>query len=293
MRQVGLAFTALLALFAGTATAGEVDLERGFWSEALGRELPYGVYLADSDGRAALPVVYLLHGYGASHREWVEFGRIDKLLDELIEAGAIAPLIAIMPTSDKSWYVDSAARGGPGDYATAIAQELVAHVEEELPVIPGAAHRAVMGLSMGGFGALVLGLGDPGRFDQVVALSPAVFVPEGLSWERWSLGTTLEERDIWFPGVFGTPFDINTYRDEQPTALLDRLEGPPPRVLLASGDQDGFGFELGTVELFLALRRHDVPAALRIDAGDHDWAYWREATAEAFVWLDAGWPEQP
>ncbi len=281
-----------LVLLVHSAAAGDVDLERRIHSPALGHDLDYGLYLP-SVGAAPYPVVYLLHGYGATHREWIELGRVDALFDRLMADGAVRPFVAVMPAGAKSWYVDSAARGGPGDFATAIARDLVAHIDATVPTRAAAEGRAVMGLSMGGFGALHLAFAQPERFGQAIALSPAVFRPGGLSWERWSLGSTPDELAFWFQGAFGRPFDVATYLAEQPFAQIDALAGldRPPRILLATGEDDAFGFELGTVELFLALRAAEVPADLRVAAGGHDWAYWRQATAAALRWLDAGWAE--
>ena len=282
---VGLVLTA-------TVEAGEVAVDRQVESSALERPLVYDLYRPAGAESGALPVVYLLHGHGASHREWVELGHIDTLLDELIATGEIAPVFAVMPAAGKSWYVDSAARGGPGDYATAITRDLVAQIDATLPTRDEPQARAVMGLSMGGFGALHLALRRPGGFGHAVALSPAVFDPHGLSAERWPLGASEAERQRWFPATFGVPFDHSLYRAASPFTLLAGV-AEPPRLFLASGDDDAFGFELGTVELFSALRRRAIPAELRIGDGGHDWRYWRRAAADALRWLDAGWPAAP
>jgi len=287
MKRLALAALLLLALDAG---AGEVRVGLEAPSPALGRPLTYSLYLPDGlePAGAAAPVLVLLHGYGADHREWLALGEIDALLDRLIAAGAIRPLIAVMPDAAKSWYVDSTARGGPGDYATAIVRDLAAHVDERHPTT---GERAVAGLSMGGFGALRLGFAHAERFVTVAALSPAIFAADGLSGASWSLGQTPDERQLWFPGAFGVPFDRAIYEREQPFALVDDVaaRNDRPRLWLASGDDDVFGFELGTVELFLALRRRAVPVELRIDDGGHDWAYWRSIAPAMLRFLDAGW----
>jgi enterochelin esterase family protein len=234
-----------------------------------------------------------LHGYGATHREWLDFGHVDATLDRLIAAGEIRPVVAVMPDAAKSWYVDSGARGGPGDYATAIALDVPAHIERAYGA--AADSRAVAGLSMGGFGALVLGFTWPDRFTTAAALSPAVFRPGGVSWAHWSLGDTAAERARWFPAVFGDPFSVETYRREQPFALIPDLAArrATPRIWLASGDDDHFGFHLGTAEMFLALRGRGIPAELRLTDGGHDWTYWRRVLPDLLRFIDAGWPTHP
>ncbi len=282
----------LSAVLAGAADAGTVRTGLQVSSAALGAPLDYALYLPEGYGgprEQRYPVLYLLHGHGADHRYWLDRIGIAATLDALIAAAEIRPLVVVMPDGGTSWYVDSAARGGPGDHATAIARDLVDNVDATVTTVAERAGRAVAGLSMGGFGALHLAFDRPERFGAVVALSPAVFVPGGLSWQRWSLGRTEEERARWFQGAFGVPFDATVYRELHPLARLDE-RGGAPRVLLAAGDDDGFGFELGTVELFLALRRRAAPVELRLDDGGHDRVYWRSVVPEMLRFIDAGWP---
>jgi S-formylglutathione hydrolase FrmB len=144
---------------------------------------------------------------------------------------------------------------------------------------------------MGGWGALRFALFRPDRFGAAVALSPAVFVPGGVSEARWFAPSDEARRQFWFPGVFGAPFDAAAFAAASPVARLDTLDpATAPRLMLASGDDDHLGFEIGTVELFAALRARGAPVELRIGDGGHDWRYWGPAAAEGFRFLDAGWP---
>jgi enterochelin esterase family protein len=288
------AFLLALLIAAGAAAAGELRTGLAAPSPALGRPLPYALRLPagwDAPG-ARFPLVLLLHGYAGGVAEWSAPERAAGILDRLEAAGRIAPVIAAIPEAGVSWYVDSAALGGPGDYETAIAVDLVDHLDAAWPTRPGRAHRAVMGNSMGGWGALRLALFRPDRFGAAVALSPAVFTPGGASEARWPLGHDEETRQFWFPGVFGRPFDPARYAAAAPDARLDALAAmpDPPRLMLASGDDDHLGFELGTVELFAAMRARGIAVELRIGDGGHGWDYWARAAEEGFLFLDAGWP---
>jgi len=292
--RAALLLAGLVAWPLPPAAAGEVRTGLEVRSPALEGPLRYSLDLPDAHGQSGrrFPVLYLLHGHGAGHREWLDGGRIEALLDELIAADEIAPLIAVMPDAGRSWYVDSAARGGPGDYASAILRDLADHVETRFATT---GERAVAGHSMGGFGALRFGFAHAERFVTAAALSPAIFDADGLSGARWSLGATPDELAHWFAGAFGTPFDRELYGREQPFALVDEVAAGDAalRLWLASGDDDWFGFELGTVELFLALRARDVAVELRIDDGGHDWAYWRAAARPMLHFIDAGWRDAP
>ncbi len=255
--------------------------------------IEYDVYLPDGLDRAAspLPVVYLLHGFGASGKEWQDAGGLLELLDDLIGSGTIAPLIAVMPSAGKSWYVDSARFGGPGDYETAIIKTLVEEIDHRFPTSKSAAGRGVVGISMGGFGALRLAFKHPDVFGSVVALSPGLFEPGGLSWCHGPAGARSATRDQWYARTFGHPFDIETYVSESPFAYAARAaaSGGLPNVMLAVGDDDYFGSYDGTVEMFLLLRQLGQKPELRVSDGGHDWTFWRSVLPDSLRFLNAQW----
>jgi enterochelin esterase family protein len=282
---------ALALAVAPAAGAGEL-LDLAAPSPALGRELPYVVYLPDAAAEpdARLPAIYLLHGYGGGRHEWVRGGRIDETLDQMIAEGVVAPVIAVMPEAGRSWYVDSARFGGPGDYATAIVRDLVTAVDAAHPTRAEPRSRAIAGLSMGGHGALRLAFAHPETFGAVAALSPGIWDPEGVSWQGGPLGETPEERERWYPRTTGERFDMETFKAQSPFAMLEAVGAmaSPPRIFLASGDDDFFDLHDGTVEMYLALRRIGLEPELRIGDGGHDWAYWRSVVPEMLAFLDAG-----
>ena len=284
------AVVALAVAATGNALAGEVLTDQQAPSPALGRPLTYAVYLPDEAARGAgpLPVAYLLHGYGGGQREWLQGGRLEALLDRLIEEGAIAPLIAVMPEAGKSWYVDSAEFGGPGDYQTAIARDLVRHVDATYPTSASRSGRAVAGLSMGGYGALNLAFRHPDVFGAVAALSPAIFAPAGASGRNRQLGGTPESLDRWYPRTFGDNFDPEIYAERSPFAMVAALAdlATPPRILIAVGDDDFFKLYFGAVEMFVALKEAGVGLEFRVYDGDHTWDFWRTVAGEMFIFLD-------
>lgn len=173
-----LTLICLLLLWAGSVGAGELLVDRSIPSPALGRDLAYNIYLPSGHAESGLryPTVYLLHGYGGGYHEWREGGRIEETLDRLIETGEIAPLIAVMPEAGKSWYVDSARFGGPGDYESAILADLIPAIDRLYPTRAEGRHRAIAGLSMGGHGALRLAFLYPETFSAVAA--PTLTTPE-------------------------------------------------------------------------------------------------------------------
>jgi len=281
----------LLLLPLHTASAGEVRTGLQAHSAALSGPLRYSIYLPDAyqGGAERFPVIYLLHGYGANHREWLERGRLAEILDGLIGSEKIPPLVAVMPDAGKSWYVDSAKTGGPGDYETAIVRDLVGHIDTRYRTNRTRSHRLVAGLSMGGYGALRLAFAHPDRFGAVASFSGALFEGVGIPGVDGAIEQSPQAAERWYVGAFGRPFDPDRYRALSPFSKVQALarHRTPPRILITSGDDDYFKFYEGSAALFAALGRAGVPAELRIDDGGHDWQLWRKQFARAIRFLTA------
>jgi enterochelin esterase-like enzyme len=168
--------------------AGQIQgtlLEPEFTSAALNAKERYFVYLPPDPQKRGqrLPVLYMLHG-GSGRREWIEYGLIG-MADKAIAAGTLPPLIIVMPQGDQGYWVNHT-DGGPqwGDY---LARDLVQHVDATYLTIPDAKHRAIGGLSMGGWGALYQAFSHPDEFGVVGAHAPSLrggdgsmpFLPRG------------------------------------------------------------------------------------------------------------------
>ncbi len=136
------------------------------------------VYLpADYEkGMQRYPVIYVLHGYGGNDSVmmsvWINFKR---LLDEAIKTGKMRPMIVVAPNSDTkmggSFYTNSAVTGNWADY---IGKDVVQYMDKNFRTIPDRKSRGLCGHSMGGNGALKLGMLFADTFSAVYALSPAV-----------------------------------------------------------------------------------------------------------------------
>lgn len=98
------------------------------------------IYLPDGYDQddTRYPVLYLLHGYGGNHLEWLTAGQVEVVIDRLIDHGTIPPVIVVMPDARNSWYVDSAEFGGLDDYETALIQNLISEVDRRYPIHPTA-----------------------------------------------------------------------------------------------------------------------------------------------------------
>ena len=274
----------LLISCIGPAQAGEVARDRTFLSEVLAGPMRYSIYLPDAyreQTDALFPVVYLLHGYGADNNEWLDFGQADETLDRLIASGQIPPFIAVMPFAEKSWYVDSASLGGPGDYESAIVKDLATHVEANYRAMPERRARYIAGLSMGGYGAMRFAFFHPDRYQAVASLSGALFEDVGIPSFAGPVengdAAMQEQAEFWFLGAYGRPFDADIFRQRNPFNRIGELAGGrhAPDILIMSGNEDFFGFHKGSAALHAALQRANIESALLIEDGGHEWDLWR------------------
>jgi S-formylglutathione hydrolase FrmB len=132
----------LTGLFLSTNGArAELYWSRDFDSAALGAKMKYSIYLpsgyhAPKQQKQRYPTVYLLHGVGDNERAWPSWRGVEATLDQMIASKALSPMIVVMPASKRSWYVDSADIGGPGNYATAVRDDLRAHIENAIAPAP-------------------------------------------------------------------------------------------------------------------------------------------------------------
>lgn len=246
-----------------------------FYSTALGQPLRYSIDLPpDAESAGPWPVIYLLHGVGDNENAWPNLGRVEETMHRLRLEG-LPPMVVVMPAAERSWYVDSANVGGPGNYASAIRDDLRLHIEATYPVLTERRGRFIAGHSMGGFGALRLALAHPEHYAATAALSTAL-------WSHVTPQTQLPERQQRiFDGAFGHPWRADLFLQQHPRAYLDQQHTLLPSILLTAGDDDYFGAYRSSFELFLQLRERKIPVELRITDGGHRWAYWRQTFPEA------------
>ena len=271
-RQFLLAAALTFAARPLLAASAEV-IEAAYWSPALGRSLPYLTCAVGAPGPGA-PVVYLLHGHGGGHWDWLRAGGARETALALVETRVLPPLHLVMPGVGNSWYVDGPEPHGP--VATVLQGEFMPVVERALAAEP--AWRAMIGLSMGGYGALHLALAHPADWRFVGALSPAIFAP-GTHFPELQLGL--------FSGAFGEPFEWARYAAADPFARVSALAdvASPPVFYLSCGADDVFGLDEGTRAFGEVLAAAGVAATVHIEPGYHDWAFWRAALPEALAAL--------
>ena len=137
-------------------------------SEKMDKDVPVTVITPDGYGeKEAYPVIYLLHGYSDNYTSWSKNGVVGGLSDQY-------GIIFVMPDGGyDSWYFDSVITP-EYQYETFVSSELVSYVDSHYKTIADRKGRAIAGLSMGGHGALYLGIRHQDVYGSMGALSGGV-----------------------------------------------------------------------------------------------------------------------
>ncbi len=267
------------------ARAGGV-IETDHWapSHLLGRPIHFTVYkpAPEPPPGQRWPVLFLFHGLSGGDRDWLDGGRVAATLDRAIAAGRIQPMMVVMPMAGDSWYVDNADPGAAGPIAQAFKTDLIAAVDAAFPTAACREARAVGGLSMGGYGALLHAFDRPDLYRAVISLSGSIF-PEMSS----DPAERSKRRFRMFGKVFGDPFDWRRFNAWNLFPRAAQLSQSPqkPAIWLQAGDDDFPSIVDGTVRMHLALKEAGIESELRIDNGGHEWRMWRDVIASALEWV--------
>jgi len=159
--------------------------QHGYASRALGRPRELRVYTPpgyELSGEKKFPLLVLQHGSGDNQRTWVEHGKAHWILDNLIAAGKALPMVVVMIDGHPlgaTRFGDEAKRAQAMDaFRRELFEDALPLVESLYRVEKDAAHRAIAGLSMGGWHSLTVGLGNMDRFAWVGSFSGVPPQPE-------------------------------------------------------------------------------------------------------------------
>lgn len=207
--------------------------------------------------RDRFPVVYLLHGFSGSYRDWVTNDvNIQKLADQY-------QLMIVCPDGAYgSWYFDSPINLTL-HYETNVAIEIPAYIDSLYHTIKDRKARAITGLSMGGHGGLFLGFRHADFFGACGSMSGALDVSQithGYDVEK-SLGDTIINRQ--------------NYLDWSVINVIEKYPKDSIAIIMDCGTED-FIVDMSrrTHEKMLKL---SIPHDYTERPGKHDWDYWNNA----------------
>jgi S-formylglutathione hydrolase FrmB len=231
----------------------------------------------DQDKTRRYPVVYYLHGLGDNEQSLINAGGWN-IYDDLLSQKKVGEFLIVTPYGFQSFYINS--RDGKFQYEDFFLREFIPAIEKKYRVKPGRLSHGIMGVSMGGFGALHYAFKYPQRFRSVSAHMAALIdaLPQ-------NIGDTPEGKMMG--SIFGRPVDAAYYQANNPLALarkaqLVSLGGM--KIYFDVGDHDHYGFDVGNQALDTILKQRKVAHEFHVYPGGHDMAFVLEHFGASLEW---------
>ncbi|MBZ5565326.1 MAG: esterase family protein, partial [Acidobacteriia bacterium] len=269
----GAAITAATAARAAEEPAGVLARNVStvhFFSDSLNEQRAFNLILPiDYEiSTNRYPVLYLLHGYTGGNNNWT-------LLTNLSGYVARYRLIVVMPDGSNGWYVNSAT-DPKAKFEDYIIKDIIPYVEKHYRTIPLRRARAITGLSMGGYGAMFLGLKHPDLFAAIGAFSGALDVAHnGLPPDTLNATEKERKQKAEITSHFGPP-GSPTAKERDPFEILAKVPREQmPTLYIAEGGED-FLIK-GNREFVAELAKLKVPYEYReVSPREHTWDFWDE-----------------
>lgn len=224
-------------------------------SQALQRAVSYIAITPDpaDAGPGPYPVLVQLHGYWDDYHAWLYKSNLMMYAERL-------PLIIVLPNGENGYWVNWDPRRRYEDFIT---QDLWEHVNTNFPVRAG--RWAIGGLSMGGYGALRIGLKHPDKYCSIFAHSSVI--PGPPDFKEWATSNE------WWGSQFQ---QLNTDGDLDCYHWAERLDrATMPRLSFDCGTEDFLLDHNRRFHDFLANQLH-LPHSYAEHPGGHTWDYWDE-----------------
>ena len=241
------------------------------------------MYVVLPPGKGPFPVLYLLHGLSDDHTVWHRRTSIERYVEG-------RNLIVVMPDGGRSFYCNDP-RPGCLAYEDHIAKDVVEFVDETFPTIASRRGRAIAGLSMGGYGSVMLALRHPDVFSAACSHSGAL----GFCHSRHEINGIdpgdILPRERYDCHRLAAGIHRATNPDRKGAGILASRDRKGAGIL-ASRDRKGAGknpmpalrIDCGTEDFLLEENRafHAHLARLGVEhvyeeyPGEHTWEYWDE-----------------
>ena len=222
-------------------------VETEYQSKTVGTTRKVTIYLPPKyDKSKKYPVLYLLHGIGGDHKEWMQ-GVPNIIMDNLYAKGKAKPMIIVMPNgralpNDKAEgniYGPEMVKGFE-IFERDLIDDLIPFIQGKYSTYTDQAHRAIAGLSMGGGQSLNFGLGNLDKFAYVGGFSSAP----------------------------------NTKQPEQLIPDMAAMKKANKLLWMVCGSKDGLMFNSSRLKAF--CDKNEIPCTLiQYPDGQHDFVVWK------------------
>lgn len=229
-----------------------------FRSEVMDMNTSMTVILPEQKKLDNTKVVYLLHGLADNCSGWSRYTAVERYARE-------KDIALVIPEVQRSFYADMALGL---DYFKFINCELHTICENFFGFSDKRENRYVMGLSMGGYGALKCALSTPKCYQGCAAFSSVADI-------ETTVYSSNDGRKKEYKAIFGNdiPEESNLFK------LLEKNSDIPP-IYLACGDEDPRIIHSEKMRDVLKLKGVDV--TYEHWSGEHNWIFWDAAVKKAF-----------
>ena len=239
------------------------------YSEVLKCDMTFSIYLPSNKEKKEIPLIWWLSGLTCTDDNFTQKSGFQRLAEKYQVA-------VIMPDTsprgenvadDEAWYLGQ----GAGFYLDATREpwaknyKMYTYITEELTniastLVPNfSGKESIMGHSMGGHGALVVGMKNATRFKAISAFAP-ILNPSQVPWGIKAFSTYLGE-------------DIESWKEWDASELIKKADVPP--ILITQGTNDKFYLEQLEESIFLknAKESKQVVNYKKIDGYDHSYFF--------------------
>lgn len=237
-----------------------------YYSQALNRNIRFEMYIPNDkpqDEPRKMRTLFLLHGYTGDGYNWVPEWLAQKY-----------NFAVVAPSAENGFWLDGLSTGRK--YCTFVGEELVGYVRRTFGFAMSADDTCILGLSMGGFGALHTAFAYPGNFGKTAAMSSALIVHQ-IAGMKPGESTDVANYD-YYHECFGD-LDSVLGSDSNPEVLVKRLRDSGariPEIYMSCGTED---FLLSENRDFHAyLDSIGVEHTYLESRGAHDMDFWNEYT---------------
>jgi S-formylglutathione hydrolase FrmB len=228
-----------------------------FRSQSLNKNDTMMVAIPEREG--PWPVLYLLHGLTMDHTCYSRYFGIERYL-------LGRDVMVVMPDTHRFFYVNDPRPGGLA-YEDYVVNDVMGFVERTFPTIDDCGARGVAGISMGGYGAMMLALRHPERFCVAASISGAVHFGHELLPPRLGNVATLAE------ALQGSEYDLWQLAEAYAQG------GHAPAMRLSCGLDDHL------IDVNRAFHAHLMNLGIEHEyvehPGAHDWGTWVPQVPEA------------
>lgn len=203
---------------------------------------------------SSYPVVYLLHGFSGNYADWVTKDPVVKALADQYNCLIVCPDGAFA-----SWYIDSPVNKY-WMFDTYVSKELVAYVDDHFSTIRNRSGRAITGLSMGGHGAITMGINHQDVYGAMGSMSGCMDLRPYK--KDFAINQILGEYDK----------DPQSWLNHSATGMVGKLKPGALKIVFDCGSDDFFfGINNAFHEQLLAAK---IPHDYTVRPGGHTWEYW-------------------